>query len=43
MDSAFFEKLMGLGDGEVKALWDACRPWLEGQGEEKEWPIPAQD
>ncbi|CAI7667634.1 unnamed protein product [Penicillium manginii] len=43
MDSAFFEKLMGLGDGEVKALWDACRPWLEGQGEEKEWPIPAQE
>ncbi|KAJ5965935.1 Glutathione S-transferase-like protein ustS [Penicillium waksmanii] len=43
MDTAFFEKLMGLGDGELKALWDACRPWLEGQGEEKEWPIPVQE
>lgn len=43
MDPVFFEKLIGLGDGELKALWDACRPWLEGQGEEKEWPIPVQE
>ncbi|CAI7678777.1 unnamed protein product [Penicillium pancosmium] len=43
MDPVIFEKLMGLGHGELKALWDACRPWLEGQGEEKEWPIPVQE
>lgn len=43
MDPAFFENLMTLGDGEVRALWEACRPWLEGQGEEKELPIPAQE
>ncbi|KAJ5124422.1 uncharacterized protein N7515_008247 [Penicillium bovifimosum] len=35
-----FEKLMALGDGELKRLYEACLPWLEGQGDEKEWPIP---
>ncbi|KAJ5772178.1 Glutathione S-transferase-like protein ustS [Penicillium odoratum] len=40
-DRQFWEKLMGLGDGEFRALWDACLPWLEGQGEEKDWPIPS--
>lgn len=39
-DRDLWEKIMMLGDGEVKALWDACLPWLEGQGEEKEWPVP---
>ena len=38
-DKELFEKLMGLGNGEFKALYEACLPWLEGQGEEKEWPI----
>ena len=41
-DQAAFEKLMGLGGGELKALYEACLPWLEGQGEEKEWPIIEQ-
>jgi glutathione S-transferase len=39
-DREIWEKFMGLGDGEFQALWDATLPWLEGQGEEKEWPIP---
>lgn len=39
MDPASFEKMMTLGNGELKALWEGCKPWLEGQGEEKEWPV----
>ncbi|KAJ5710854.1 hypothetical protein N7488_005010 [Penicillium malachiteum] len=35
-----FVKVLALGDGQFKAIWEACLPWLEGQGEEKEWPIP---
>jgi glutathione S-transferase len=35
-----FERLMALRDGELKRFYEACLPWLEGQGEEKEWPIP---
>ncbi|KAJ5555294.1 hypothetical protein N7535_007733 [Penicillium sp. DV-2018c] len=34
-----FERLMALGNGELKRLYEACLPWSEGQGEEKEWPI----
>lgn len=33
-------ELMALGDGELRALWEACLPWLEGQGEEVAWEIP---
>lgn len=39
-DTVLFEKTLALGNGELRALYEACRPWLEGQGEEKEWPIP---
>ncbi|KAJ5114879.1 hypothetical protein NUU61_000638 [Penicillium alfredii] len=39
-DREVWEKMLGLGEGQFKALWDACSPWLEGQGEEKEWPVP---
>ena len=35
-----FDKILVLGNGEFKALYDACLPWLEGQGEETHWPIP---
>ena len=35
-----WEKMMKLGDGELKALWDATSQWVDGQVEEKEWPIP---
>ncbi|KAL2829737.1 hypothetical protein BDW59DRAFT_141906 [Aspergillus cavernicola] len=38
-DGKIWEELMGLGDGEVKALWYACYQWVEGQGEEKDWEI----
>ncbi|KAJ5624296.1 hypothetical protein N7510_000605 [Penicillium lagena] len=35
-----WEIIMSQGDGELKALWDACLPWMEGQGQDKDWPIP---
>ncbi|KAJ5668068.1 uncharacterized protein N7477_006638 [Penicillium maclennaniae] len=38
-DKELFNKLVDLGNGEIRALYEACLPWLEGQGEEKEWPI----
>ncbi|KAL4897624.1 hypothetical protein BDV59DRAFT_168114 [Aspergillus ambiguus] len=36
-DKTLFNELIAVGDGAVKALWEACLPWVEGQGEEKEW------
>ncbi|RAL10835.1 uncharacterized protein BO97DRAFT_444327 [Aspergillus homomorphus CBS 101889] len=42
-DRSIWAEMLGLGDGEVKALWEACLPWVEGQGEEmsdEEWVIP---
>ncbi|KAJ5970924.1 uncharacterized protein N7479_000842 [Penicillium vulpinum] len=39
-DPDTFEKILALGNGEFKSLYEACLPWLEGQGEEREWPIP---
>ncbi|RAK96838.1 glutathione S-transferase family protein [Aspergillus ibericus CBS 121593] len=39
-DRELFDKFVGQGRGELKALYQACLPWLEGQGEDKEWPIP---
>lgn len=39
-DKELFGKFLGLGNGEIKALYEACLPWVEGQGEEREWPIP---
>ncbi|KAE8351283.1 hypothetical protein BDV28DRAFT_150118 [Aspergillus coremiiformis] len=38
-DRELWEEIMGMGNGEFRALWDASSLWLEGQGEEKEWPI----
>jgi glutathione S-transferase len=32
-----WRKLLQTGDGEVERLWDACQPWLEGQGEDVQW------
>lgn len=40
-DKETFEVLMGIGDGAFRKLWDASLPWVNGQGEEKEWPIPS--
>ncbi|KAJ6107854.1 hypothetical protein N7523_009177 [Penicillium sp. IBT 18751x] len=39
-DKELFEMIMGLGDGENRKLYKACLPWLEGQGEDIEWPVP---
>lgn len=38
-NAALFEKALALGNGELRALYEACLPWLEGQGQEKEWPV----
>jgi glutathione S-transferase len=37
VDRADFERIMGAGNGELKRLWDACLPWVNGQGVEKEY------
>jgi glutathione S-transferase len=39
-DEDLWAELVGVGDGEVSALWDAVCPWVEGQGEEVAWDIP---
>lgn len=36
-----FERLMSIGDGEFKRLWDASVAWVDGQGEEIEWQVPS--
>lgn len=35
-----WREIMGMGNGEFRALWHASVQWLEGQGEEKEWVVP---
>lgn len=40
-DKNLWNELMTVGRGEIRALWDACLPWIEGQGEDKEWKISA--
>lgn len=32
-----WERLVDLGGGELRRLWEASEEWLEGQGEEREW------
>jgi glutathione S-transferase len=39
MEKGTFDKMLKVGDGELKALWDASVQWADGQGEEKEWPV----
>jgi glutathione S-transferase len=39
-DKGLFGKFVDLGDGEIAALYNACVPWLEGQGQDMEWIIP---
>ncbi|KAJ5135361.1 uncharacterized protein N7515_004639 [Penicillium bovifimosum] len=39
-DREVWKELMSVGEHEeVKALWDACLPWLNGQGEELKWDL----
>ncbi|KAL4809824.1 hypothetical protein BDV18DRAFT_129715 [Aspergillus unguis] len=37
-----FNKILPLGKGEVKTLYEACLPWLEGQGVDKEWVVKTE-
>ncbi|KAL2837614.1 hypothetical protein BJX68DRAFT_259539 [Aspergillus pseudodeflectus] len=37
---AFMLWLVAVGNGEVRALWDAVYPWVDGQGEEVVWDVP---
>ncbi|EER25248.1 hypothetical protein CPC735_018520 [Coccidioides posadasii C735 delta SOWgp] len=39
-DKNDWERIMSVGEGEFQRLWDACLPWLDGQGEEIEWEVP---
>ncbi|KAA8642791.1 hypothetical protein EYZ11_010355 [Aspergillus tanneri] len=38
-DKMLWKALLNVGEGEVKALWDVCLPWVNGQGEDKDWEI----
>lgn len=38
-DKVLFNEFLAVGDGAVKALWEACQPWVNGQGQDKEWSI----
>ncbi|KAL4789724.1 putative glutathione S-transferase [Aspergillus venezuelensis] len=40
VEQGVWRELLDLGDGELKALWNACFPWVEGKGKEKEWEVP---
>lgn len=40
VDKKLWRELIDVGDGELKALWSACLPWLDGQGDERDWEIP---
>lgn len=32
-----FQRIMNLGEGEFRKLWNASEQWVYGQGEDKEW------
>ncbi|RDW61777.1 uncharacterized protein DSM5745_10449 [Aspergillus mulundensis] len=38
-----FEAVPGVGDGEVRAVWDACRCWLRQRGVEREWKVEGDE
>ncbi|KAL4926994.1 glutathione S-transferase family protein [Aspergillus undulatus] len=40
VEKGIWRELIELGDGKVKAFWDACYPWVEGHGEDKDWEVP---
>ncbi|KAK2808006.1 hypothetical protein FQN50_005088 [Emmonsiellopsis sp. PD_5] len=39
VDRGDFERIVKVGDGELRRLWEACLPWVDGQGEEREWVV----
>lgn len=36
VDMEIWREIMKMGNGEFQTLWDACLPWMEGQGEDAE-------
>ncbi|PGH35976.1 hypothetical protein GX50_01146 [[Emmonsia] crescens] len=36
-DRDAWERAVSIGDGEIRRFWDACLPWIDGQGEGKEY------
>ncbi|KAL3477502.1 hypothetical protein BJX99DRAFT_257321 [Aspergillus californicus] len=38
-DEELWGEIMGLGEGVVRGLWDAVYPWVEGQGEGRDWVV----
>ncbi|KAH8799080.1 putative glutathione S-transferase [Xylogone sp. PMI_703] len=39
VDKSSWSAFVNMGNGELRALWDASLPWLDGQGEDKEWLV----
>ncbi|KAK2787616.1 hypothetical protein FQN51_003111 [Onygenales sp. PD_10] len=39
VDRKDWERIVAVGDGGLGRLWEACLPWVEGQGEEREWVV----
>lgn len=39
-DKELWAALLNVGEGEVQALWNVCLPWVNGQGEDKDWEVP---
>ncbi|KAL3447465.1 hypothetical protein BJX65DRAFT_318126 [Aspergillus insuetus] len=42
-DKDLFLRVVGLGSGELRALYEACVPLLEGQGEDRPWDVPSEN
>lgn len=40
IDKDLWKQLVRVGRGELKVLWDACLPWLNAQGDVKEYTLP---
>ncbi|PGH09688.1 hypothetical protein AJ80_07639 [Polytolypa hystricis UAMH7299] len=38
-DRRMWERMMGLGDGGLRRLWEACEGWVDGMGEDAGWEI----
>jgi glutathione S-transferase len=42
-DKDLFAKVLELGSGELRALYEACVPLLEGYGEDSAWDIASEN
>ncbi|OJD11356.1 hypothetical protein AJ78_07858 [Emergomyces pasteurianus Ep9510] len=36
-DRGAWERVVSVGDGEIRRFWDACLPWIDGQGDYMEY------